>query len=45
MLNFIFQSLTAPKLDPKLTITRFDRTADQNEELGLNDMKVDDYEN
>jgi len=39
-----FQSLTPPDLDPKLTITRFDRTEEQNEELGLNDMKVDDYE-
>lgn len=40
---FIFQSLTPPDLDPKLTIERFDRTEEQNEELGLNDMKVDGY--
>jgi len=42
--NSYVQSLTPPDLDPKLTITRFDRTEEQNEELGLNDMKVDDYE-
>lgn len=40
----IFQSLNPPDLDPKLTITKFDRTEEQNEELGLNDMKVDEYE-
>lgn len=40
----IFQSLTPPDLDPKLTITKFERTHEQNEELGLNDIKVDNYE-
>ncbi|XP_025191238.1 zinc finger protein ZPR1 isoform X2 [Melanaphis sacchari] len=42
--NSYVQSLTPPDLDPKLKITRFDRTDEQNEELGLNDMKVDSYE-
>ncbi|XP_050061958.1 zinc finger protein ZPR1 [Aphis gossypii] len=42
--NSYVQSLTPPDLDPKLTITRFDRTEEQNEELGLNDIKVDNYE-
>ena len=27
-----------------MTIEVFDRTWEQNEELGLNDMKVEDYE-
>lgn len=40
----IFQSLTPPDLDPKLTISRFDRTHEQNEELGLNDINVEGYE-
>jgi zinc finger protein len=31
-------------LDPKLTISKFDRTDEQNEELGLTDMKVEGYE-
>lgn len=26
-----------------LTITRYDRNYDQNEELGLNDLKIDNY--
>jgi len=42
--NSYVQSLTPPDLDPKLTITRFDRTEEQNEELGLNDINVDNYE-
>ncbi|KAL5238137.1 hypothetical protein ACI65C_005547 [Semiaphis heraclei] len=42
--NSYVQSLTPPDLDPKLSIMRFDRTDEQNEELGLNDMKVDGYE-
>ncbi|VVC34773.1 Zinc finger, ZPR1-type [Cinara cedri] len=41
--NSYIQSLTPPDLDPKLTITKFDRTDEQNEELGLNDMKVEEY--
>lgn len=40
----LFQSLTAPDIDSKITITRFDRTEEQNEELGLNDIKVDGYD-
>lgn len=42
--DLFFQSLTAPDIDPKITITRFDRTEEQNEELGLNDIKVDGYD-
>jgi zinc finger protein len=29
--------------DPHLTVSRYTRTFDQDEELGLNDMNVDDY--
>ncbi|XP_025425040.1 zinc finger protein ZPR1 [Sipha flava] len=42
--NSYIQSLTPPDLDPKLTISKFDRTDEQNEELGLTDMKVEGYE-
>ena len=38
------QSLTAPDPDPQLTIGEYDRTDEEEEELGLKDMKVDDYE-
>lgn len=39
-----FQSLTAPEPDPDLQITHYERSFDQNEELGLNDMLVENYE-
>lgn len=39
-----FQSLTAPEPDPDLKITHYQRSFDQNEELGLNDMLVENYE-
>lgn len=32
------------KADPNLRITRYTRSFEQNEELGLNDMKVEGYE-
>lgn len=32
------------KPDPNLRIIRYHRSFDQNEELGLNDMKVEGYE-
>lgn len=38
------QSLTHPDPDPRLKITTYERNFDQNEELGLNDMKVENYE-
>lgn len=43
-INFFFQSLTTPGLDENLTIMRYERTHEQNEELGLNDIKVHNYE-
>lgn len=38
------QNLYAPDPDPNMTIENYDRTWAQNEELGLNDIKVEGYE-
>lgn len=47
--SFIFlsgsdQSLCAPDPDPQLVVTHYTRSWEQNEELGLNDMKTENYE-
>lgn len=42
--NSYLQNLYAPDPDPNMTIELYDRTWEQNEELGLNDMKVENYE-
>lgn len=42
--NSYLQNLYAPDPDPNMTIEEYERTWEQNEELGLNDMKVDGYE-
>lgn len=42
--NSYMQNLYAPDPDPNMTIDTYDRTWEQNEELGLNDMKVEGYE-
>lgn len=42
--NSYIQNLYAPDPDPNMTIEMYDRTFDQNEELGLNDIKVEGYE-
>ncbi|KAH9500370.1 nucleolar zinc-finger protein [Bulinus truncatus] len=42
--NSFIQSLCAPDPDPQLNITRYVRTWEQNEELGLNDMNTESYE-
>jgi zinc finger protein len=42
--NSYIQNLYAPDPDPNMTIEMYERTWDQNEELGLNDMKVEGYE-
>ncbi len=44
MANSFLQNLYAPDPDPNMTIETFDRTWEQNEDLGLNDMKVEGYE-
>ena len=41
--HFIFCSLTAPEPDPQLQEVIYERTWEQNEELGLNDMKTENY--
>ena len=43
--NSYLQNLYAPDPDPNMTIEEYERTFDQNEDLGLNDMKVEGYEN
>lgn len=42
--NSYVQNLYAPDLDPSMEIELYDRTWEQNEDLGLNDMKVEGYE-
>jgi zinc finger protein len=42
--NSYLQNLYAPDPDPNMTIETYDRSFDQNEELGLNDIKVEGYE-
>lgn len=42
--NSYLQNLYAPDPDPNMTVEMYDRTFDQNEELGLNDIKVEGYE-
>lgn len=41
--NSYVQNLYAPDPDPNMEIVTYERTWQQNEELGLNDMKVDNY--
>lgn len=42
--NSFVQALTDDgTLDERLLIERYDRTFEQNEELGLNDMKTENY--
>lgn len=43
--NSYVQALTDDgSVDPNLKIIRYHRSFEQNEELGLNDMKVEGYE-
>uniref|UniRef100_A0A915K480 Zinc finger ZPR1-type domain-containing protein n=1 Tax=Romanomermis culicivorax TaxID=13658 RepID=A0A915K480_ROMCU len=41
--NSYIQSFAAPQVDEQLKVEYYDRSFDQNEELGLNDMKVENY--
>lgn len=43
--NSYLQNVYAPDDDPEMEIINYDRTFEQNEELGLNDMKTENYEN
>ncbi|KAF4622163.1 hypothetical protein D9613_009114 [Agrocybe pediades] len=42
--NSYIQNLYAPDPDPNMTVEWYDRDFEQNEELGLNDIKVEGYE-
>lgn len=42
--NSYLQNVYAPDPDPELTIEKYIRTFEQNEELGLNDMKTEGYQ-
>jgi len=42
--NSYLQNIYAPDPDPNMEIVLYDRTWEQNEDLGLNDMKVEGYE-
>jgi zinc finger protein len=42
--NSYVQSLTAPEPDKQLLTEYYERTFEQNESLGLNDMKTENYE-
>jgi len=42
--NSYMQNVYAPEDDPEMSVEEYTRSWDQNEELGLNDMKVEGYE-
>ncbi|NXE93592.1 ZPR1 protein, partial [Menura novaehollandiae] len=42
--NSYLQNVYAPEEDPALTVEHYERTFEQNEDLGLNDMKTEGYE-
>lgn len=42
--NSYLQNLYAPDPDPEMTIEDYERSWEVNEDLGLNDMKLDNYE-
>jgi zinc finger protein len=42
--NSYIQNPFAPDDDPQMTTEHYERTFEQNDELGLNDIQVEDYE-
>ena len=42
--NSYLQNVYAPDPDPNLKVEDYERTFEQNEDLGLNDMKTEGYE-
>eukprot|EP00066_Takifugu_rubripes_P011347 XP_003979960.2 PREDICTED: zinc finger protein ZPR1 [Takifugu rubripes] len=42
--NSYLQNVYAPDPDPEMTVEKYIRTFQQNEDLGLNDMKTEDYQ-
>nr|BAK02748.1 predicted protein [Hordeum vulgare subsp. vulgare] len=43
MANSYIQSLTAPEPDPNMTTEDYERTFEENEDLGLNDINTENY--
>lgn len=41
--NSYLQNVYAPEPDPAMTVEQYERTFEQNDELGLNDMKTEGY--
>merc|ERR1719220_3372021 len=42
--NSYIQNVNAPEEDPQLKLEDYERTFEQNEDLGLNDMKTENYQ-
>uniref|UniRef100_A0A8P4KKT2 Zinc finger ZPR1-type domain-containing protein n=1 Tax=Dicentrarchus labrax TaxID=13489 RepID=A0A8P4KKT2_DICLA len=42
--NSYLQNVYAPEPDPEMTVEKYTRSFEQNEELGLNDMKTEEYQ-
>lgn len=42
--NSYLQNVYAPEPDPEMTVEKYTRTFEQNEDLGLNDMKTEGYQ-
>ena len=42
--NSYLQNIYAPEDDPEMEVVRYIRDFEQNDELGLNDLKVENYE-
>ncbi len=42
--NSYVQNLCAPEPDAQLSVEDYERSAEQDDELGLHDMKTEDYE-
>lgn len=42
--NSYLQNVYAPEEDPEMTVEKYERSFEQNEDLGLNDMKTEGYE-
>ena len=40
---YLIQNVCAPEPDQNLTVTYYERTAEQNDQLGLTDMKTENY--
>lgn len=40
----LFQNVYAPEEDPEMEVVEYERSYEQNDEMGLNDMKTENYE-